>query len=315
MPSSHGGGFGGGGSFGGGFHSSGPHSSGNYTPTYSRRPFPGATRYSYINRHGMMCYFFFAGTPRRIPRTNMILPIIILVIALIVASIIPLFMIPRKLSSRDCQFSGSYYEDDVGIIADKESLDSSFADFYEKTGVQPYLYIINADAFPKQYGNITKDSLESFAYDLYLYLFDDEGHWLILFVEYDSSPYFGWIEMHGDLTARIINESFFKDFQKDMQTYLNDSRYTHEQGIVDAMNNATTNALKVNSSIVRDLIFFILIALFILAAIITWVVSSVKQTLTINGYVDYVEKHPEKAKPSKEEEDTSAILKDEDPFI
>ena len=73
MPSSHGGGFGGGGSFGGGFHSSGPHSSGNNTPTYSRRPFPGATRYSYINRHGMMCYFFFAGTPRRIPRTNMIL--------------------------------------------------------------------------------------------------------------------------------------------------------------------------------------------------------------------------------------------------
>lgn len=316
MPSSSGGGFGGGfsgggGNFNGGFHSSGGNGGNNRLP-YSNKAFPGATRYHYINSHGTMCFFYYAGTPTRVGRSGIVSIAIILAIALIIASIIPAFIIPRKISSHYCHPTDSYYIDNAGIVSNAEALNTSFSAFYEKTGIQPVLYTLKADDFPSRYGTVTQYSLEDFAYDLYLDLFSDEGHWLIVFVEFDKDPYFGWIDMHGDNTETVINDGFFEGFQNDMQTYLNSSSYTYEQAIVKAFDNATESSLKINSSIRTSLIMFSIIALLILAAIIYALVNTIKQRLTINGYVDYIEKHPEEKERSKEPDPTK--IKDEDIF-
>ena len=301
MPSSSGGGFGGGGgggSFGGGFHSSGSHSSSNQPRGYSSHPYPGATRYCYPNRYGYMCVFYSAGRPRRVKPFSAIFPLIAgIVIVLLCATLIIFSSIPRKIPESYCKKTSSFYEDNAGIVTNAEELNSSFEAFYENTGIQPYLYTIKSENFPKQYGNITKYTLEDYAYDLYLDLFKDEGHWLIVFVEFDSSPYFGWIDMAGDNTRNIISDSFFDNFQQDMQSMLNSESTTtknYSQAISKSITNANEHALDFTSNNKFLIIFISIAAAAALAFLIYAIVKNVKQALMVNGYLDYVEQNPGK---------------------
>ena len=303
MPSSSGGGFGGGfsggGGFNGGFHSSG-HSGGRSGITYSTKPFPGSKRYQYVNNHGVMCIFFYAGTPKRIGRGNITLFAIVLAIALIITAIIPILVMPRHIASNYCIKTDYYYVDNAGIVDNPEALNASLEAFYIKTGAQPVLYTIKAEDFPTYYNPKDPDGLEDYAFYLYKQLFKDEGHWLIVLVTFDEDPYFGWVDMHGDDIDKIINDGFFEDFQKDMQNYLKDSSLTYGQALVKAYDNATESALKVNSSIWFSILLFVGIALIFVALITVGLVASVKERLQVNGYVDYIEKHPEEKAKNEE---------------
>ncbi len=296
MPHSSGGGFGGGGGHSGGFHSSGG-SGGSHGPRFSTRPFSGARKYSYINRYGAVCVFYSVSRPtqKQKPIASIVPLIFALIIVLIVGAVVIANFIPSKLSSRKCNFTGEFYADNAGIVTDVDALNESFDSFYEKTGVQPYLYTLNSSAFPSQYGDINKYSLEDYAYDLYLDLFNDEGHWLIVFVKYDSSPYYGWIDMAGDDTDSIITSSFFNKFQQSMQTNLNaqaKSSFNYEKAIIISMDNATQNALNYNVTDFIPLIFISIFMLVFVGGIIAAIVQTVKHSLMINGYIDYVEKNP-----------------------
>ena len=97
-----------------------------------------------------------------------------------------------------------------------------------------------------------------------------------------------------------------------MQNYLKDSSLTYGQALVKAYDNATESALKVNSSIWFSILLFVGIALIFVALITVGLVASVKERLQVNGYVDYIEKHPEE-KAKKEEPDPTQI-KDEEIF-
>ena len=197
MPSSHGGGFGGGFSGGGGFHSSGgSHSGGGTnTPRFSNKSFPGATRYAYVNPAGIMCVFYYQGRPSRVKKSSITFLAVLLAFFIILSIVIPMLMLPRKLPESYCEFTGSYYSDNAGIISgsDADELNAAFSAFYEKTGVQPYLYTIKAENFPSKYGSISSYTLEEYAYDLYEKKFNDEGHWLIVFVEYDTGHGVGYL--------------------------------------------------------------------------------------------------------------------------
>ena len=302
MPSSHGGGFGGGGggggSFGGGFHSSGG-SGGNHGPRITNRPFPGATRYSYINSRGVMCFFYSNSVPRRMSlRSNILMYGGLIIFFLIVGVFLITAAIPKKLAPSRITLKDSYYEDNAGIVTNADELNSSFNSFYELTGIQPYLYTIKSENYPKQYGRLDKYTLEDYAYDLYLDLFDDEGHFLIVFVKYDNiDPYFGWIEMHGDNTENIINEEFFEKFQKDMQKYLNYAKNNEEamdycNAISTSFNNSLDYALNVSNA-KAEIIMYSLIFGGVIALLLYVLIASIKQALLVNGYVSYMEKNPQ----------------------
>ena len=316
MPSSHGGGFGGGFSGGGGFHSSGSHSSGGAsTPRFSNKAFPGATRYAYVNPAGILCVFYYQGRPTRVKKSSITMLAVLLAFFIILSVVIPTLMMPRKLSEASCKFSGSYFSDNAGIVSysQEDDLNAALAAFYEKTGVQPYLYTLKAENFPSKYGSITSHSLEEYAYDLYEKKFNDEGHWLIVFVEYDKSPYFAWIDMCGDNASSIVNDGFFKDFQYDMQTYLQSQPYTHVQGIIKSFNNATERALEVNGDVIGPIVIFAMIFIFLDVFIGISLVASIKQYFMINGYLDYEEKNPK----NKDVEDADVFKKnnlDQDVF-
>ena len=293
MPSSSGGGFGGGGSFGGGFHSSG-HSSGSNsrgTIPFSTIYFLGATRYHYINSKGRECTFYYKGRPSRVKASGIIGLVAILAVMIILSCVIPMLLIPRKLSDSFCIPKDSYYEDNASIINNQDELTASLAAFYDKTGVQPYIYTLKNTSFPSSYGKITPTSLENYAYDLYLSIFKDEGHWLIVFVEYENSS-FAWIDMHGDYTDNIINDDFFEDFQNDMQEYLESEPLTHAEAIKLAFDNATTRALKPTFSTVMPIVIFLGVFLVIIVVLVIQIVQSVKQYFLINGYLDYEKAHP-----------------------
>lgn len=83
-----------------------------------------------------------------------------------------------------------YYEDTIGWIESGSRLEKGMKEFFSKTGVQPYLYLtetVNGSPRPSD------AEMESFANSLYDELFQDEGHLLVVFQEYNSdSNYFVW---------------------------------------------------------------------------------------------------------------------------
>lgn len=79
-----------------------------------------------------------------------------------------------------------YYTDELGWIGNQTQLLAGMKHFYQKTGVQPYLYItdtVNGSHTP------TTDELDEFANDLYDELFTDEAHILLVFFEYYQGQY------------------------------------------------------------------------------------------------------------------------------
>ena len=82
-----------------------------------------------------------------------------------------------------------YYTDELNWIKNSTKLTSGMKNFYQKTGVQPYLYItdsVDGNHYP------TAAELETFANQKYDELFTDEAHLLLIFFEYEPSNYYTW---------------------------------------------------------------------------------------------------------------------------
>jgi len=79
-----------------------------------------------------------------------------------------------------------YYTDELGWIENKTELLNGLKYFYQKTGVQPYVYItntINGSHYP------SSTDIEKYANVLYDKLFTDEAHILLVFFEYTPNDY------------------------------------------------------------------------------------------------------------------------------
>lgn len=168
---SHGGGgghFNYGSSRGGGHSRGGGCSSSNYSPVY---------RTSYYRPMTPL-----GGT------LSIILAIIVIVAGLIAArpNIQQSTVERSKLDSSLCTKVDTWYQDDINWIHDEKTLLKGLKMFYDKTGVQPYLWItdnINGKAKPN-----TSD-FETALKSKYLELFKDEGHVIVCFMESSPSVY------------------------------------------------------------------------------------------------------------------------------
>jgi len=89
----------------------------------------------------------------------------------------------REPLSSDQTVESEYYRDDLGWIKNETRLTSGMKAFYKETGVAPFLYItdnINGDHFPS--ASAVEDELN----EMYDELFEDDGHFILLFLEYDG---------------------------------------------------------------------------------------------------------------------------------
>ena len=106
-----------------------------------------------------------------------------------------------KLDSSLCTKVDTWYQDDINWIHDEKTLLKGLKTFYDKTGVQPYLWItdnINGKAKPN-----TSD-FETALKSKYSELFKDEGHVIVCFMESSPSVYatYYWA---GSAAKRVID--------------------------------------------------------------------------------------------------------------
>ena len=97
-------------------------------------------------------------------------------------------IVRTPLATELCQPCGVWYQDDWGgwldtvFTADRTMLLEAEQTFYDKTGVQPFLWIVGEDGASIH----TVEQLQQAAEDKYDELFQDGGHLLIIFREYPN---------------------------------------------------------------------------------------------------------------------------------
>lgn len=98
-----------------------------------------------------------------------------------------------------------YYEDDLGWIKNPKQLEEGLQYFYDKTNVQPFVYItdnINGDPNP------APEEIDEFSSDLYDELFTDEAHLLLVhFENYDQYQYeYSYHTVYGSQAKVLMDD-------------------------------------------------------------------------------------------------------------
>lgn len=173
---------------------------------------------------------------------SILLAIIVIVIGLIAArpNIQQSTIERSKLDSSLCTKVDTWYQDDIDWIHDEKTLLKGLKAFYDKTGVQPYLWItdnINGKAKPN-----TSD-FETALKSKYSELFKDEGHVIVCFMESSPSVYatYYWA---GSAAKGVID-----DEAGEILLDVIDSKYTSdlsdEEMLSKSFSDAATRMMKV----------------------------------------------------------------------
>ncbi|MFR1833154.1 MAG: hypothetical protein ACLSX5_08345 [Lachnospiraceae bacterium] len=132
----------------------------------------------------------------------------------------------EKLGPDACITSDKWIQDELGWIQDKHQVEQAMDYFYEKTGVQPYLLI--TDTLDGMGGDITDGQAETAMENMYESLYEDEGHMIFTFMEYDSSRYITWI--YTGITAdSVIDKDAREIFLNNADRYYTDSSLSDEE--------------------------------------------------------------------------------------
>ena len=247
---------GGGSSSGFGRSSSGFRSSGSYRP-YPPPP-PRPPRYHWYNRPYRRTRTVYYNTGRGSGCATFIATIIVIVVLVIALQSMTMGSFLSGITSRDITPStiervplpkGSvnetdYYTDNNGWIGNETALLIGLKNFYNKTGVQPYLYItdsINGNHYP----DIAE--LTIFTERLYDDLFTDEAHLLVVFFEYEPNEY-GTAYVAGSQAKAVID----KEAADILLDYLDRYYYydlSDEQYFSKSFNDAAEKIMKVDTPV------------------------------------------------------------------
>lgn len=140
-----------------------------------------------------------------------------------------------------------YYTDTAGWISNPIELEKGMKYFYQKTGIQPYVYIteeVDGSRSPSD------EQMEAFASSLYDELFTDEAHLLLLFQDADGY-YFPWV-ITGAQAKQVADEEAVTILFDYIDRYYYDSSLSSEaffsktfQSTADRMMSKTVNPLVV----------------------------------------------------------------------
>ncbi len=121
----------------------------------------------------------------------------------------------REALSASAVTQTAYYTDEAGWIASSDVLESGMSYFYEKTGVQPYLYLLPNGT------TTSTDELAQMAEELYDELFTDEGHFLVVFCDSGDASYNVGYWIGADAGTVLDDEAVDIFFQYLDSYYLN----------------------------------------------------------------------------------------------
>lgn len=156
-----------------------------------------------------------------------------------------------------------YYTDELGWIRNGTQLTAGMKNFYQQTGVQPYLYLtdnINGSPTP------SSDEVEEFAFALYDELFVDEAHLLLIFLEYQEQ-YSTWY-VTGTQANSVIDTEAADILLDYIDRYYHYDNLSDEEFFSKSFNDAGERIMTVTTSpwipvlIVAGIIVILLIGFF-----------------------------------------------------
>ncbi len=124
----------------------------------------------------------------------------------------------RTVLSYTLPLDVTYYEDENGILKSQKEITNGMQSFYQKTGVQPYLIITDSIDGEK---NPSKEAICSYANTKYDALFDEQYHFLVVYIcnsDLDLSGEKYLVGYHiGDAASVILDDEaidFFEEYLK-----------------------------------------------------------------------------------------------------
>jgi len=139
----------------------------------------------------------------------------------------------------------AYYTDELNWIKSESTLESGMKHFYDKTGVQPYLYLtdtVNGSHSP------TQDELAAYANSLYDKLFTDEAHILVVFFEYNSNSQYMDYYVTGTQADTVIDKEAGSILLDYIDRYYYDKSLNEDQFFSKAFSDAADKMMTVTTS-------------------------------------------------------------------
>ena len=115
-----------------------------------------------------------------------------------------------------------YYTDEEDWFARPSDLESGLKYFYQKTGVQPYVYVVGSSH------GTTLSALQTFADEQYDALFDDEAHYLMVFYD-DGSGGYSWAYAVGNQAKTVMDNEANEILADYIDRYYYDNTITDEE--------------------------------------------------------------------------------------
>ena len=245
MARSGGGGSRGGGSRGGGSRGGSRGGRSNSRRT-SRTRFPGAMRYSYLDRHGNTQYIY---TDRPMKKQSVFS--LIFTLFFLIPFIFPIFMLfgtfsneflPPKPLVSNVSYETSYITDTIDVIDNERAVTETLRDFHQKTGICPHVLTLSHDDW------VRYDSLENYSLEKYYDMFYDEEHFLLVYSEYyyedDDYLDWSWECIIGDDTIKILSDSKMNKFNDDFYEELSRSSTPLSDDLITMFSDAETRFMK-----------------------------------------------------------------------
>jgi len=150
----------------------------------------------------------------------------------------------REALPRGSVVETEYFTDELGWIDNRTELLNGMRSFYQKTGVQPHLYItdtIGGSHHP------TTAQVEAFAKEMYDALFDDEAHLLLIFFEFEGDPYHIWY-LAGRQAKTVLDVEAMDILMDYIERYYYDDKLTDAQFFGKAFDLAGKQIMTVTRS-------------------------------------------------------------------
>lgn len=245
MARSGGGGSRGGGSRGGGSRGGSRGGRSNSRRT-SRTRFPGAMRYSYLDRHGNTQYIYTDRPMRKQSVFSLIFSLILFIpfifpMFIMGGAFIPELLPPKPIESH-VSYETSYITDTIDVIDNERAVTETLRDFHQKTGICPHVLTLSHDDW------VRYDSLENYSLEKYYDMFYDEEHFLLVYSEYyyedDDYLDWSWECIIGDDTVKILSDSKMDKFNDDFYEELSRSSTPLSDDLIAMFSDAETRFMK-----------------------------------------------------------------------
>ena len=258
--------------------------SGSYHSHYNSGPrffYFGGTRYSDSSYSGG-----YSNTPKKSGLSGWKIFWLVLLGLIIISSMLPKNFVNtvanektitkstvnRQRLDSDYTKSDVWYRDDLGWITSPTTLHKGLQHFYDKTGVQPFLYITD-DVGSSGYA--TDEQLEKFGNEVYDKYFDDECHLVVVFYEKDGKYRSFYVT---GTEAKTVIDSEAGEILLDYIDHYYYSNYEESEFFSRSFSEAADRIMRVTPNY-RAVIFIFLLILVIVILLFRWWKKKKKQKL------------------------------------